>query len=77
MSKPILDVMQNPDNAQRPVFFGAISTSVLRDLEGLFQVRSAIVHGFSAPTVDPRAVKFLADTARQLLAESQPVKQTA
>ena len=56
---------------------GAISTSVLRDLEGLFQVRSAIVHGFSATAVDPGAVRFLVDTTRLLLAEVQPVKQTA
>jgi hypothetical protein len=56
---------------------GEISTSVLRDLEGLFQVTSAIVHGFSAPALDPGAVRFLVDTARRLLAESQPVKQTA
>jgi hypothetical protein len=56
---------------------GAISTTILRDLEGLFGVRSAIVHGFSAPAVDPGAVRFLVDTTRRLLAESQPVKQTA
>src|SRR5438876_5807559 len=56
---------------------GAISTSVLRDLERLFQVRSAIVHGFSAPAIDPGAVRFLLETARRLLAGSQPVKQTA
>jgi len=56
---------------------GVISTSALRDLEGLFQVRSAIVHGFSAPAADPGTVRFLVDTARRLLAESEPVKQTA
>jgi hypothetical protein len=56
---------------------GAISTSGLRNLEGLFQVRSAIVHGFAAPPLDPSAVQFLIDTARRLLAESPPVKQTA
>ena len=56
---------------------GPISTRVLRDLEGLFQVRSAIVHGFSAPAVDPGAVRFLVETARRFLAEAQPVKQTA
>ena len=55
----------------------AISTSVLRDLAGLYQVRSAIVHGYSAPAVDPGAVRFLVETARRLLAQSQPVKQTA
>ena len=56
---------------------GMISTTVLRELERLFQVRNAIVHGFSAPPVDPGSVRFLIDTARRLLAESQPVKQTA
>jgi hypothetical protein len=50
---------------------------VLRDLERLFQVSSAIVHGFSAPAVDPSAVRVLVETARRLLAESQPAKQTA
>jgi hypothetical protein len=40
-------------------------------------VRSAVVHGFSAPAVDPDAVRFVVDTARRLLVESQPAKQTA
>lgn len=56
---------------------GAISTTLLRDLEGLFQVRNAIAHGFSTPAVDPTAVRLLVDTARRLLAESQPVNQPA
>jgi hypothetical protein len=56
---------------------GAISTSVLRDLERLFQVRSALDHGFATPAIDPSAVRFLVETARRLLAESHPVKQTA
>src|SRR5262249_51457531 len=56
---------------------GAISTTVLRELEKLFNVRSAIVHGYSAPAVEPGAVQLLVDTARRLLAESQSVKQTA
>jgi hypothetical protein len=56
---------------------GVLSTRVLRDLEGLFQLRSAIVHGFSAPVVEPSAVQFLVDTARRLLTESKPAKQTA
>ena len=56
---------------------GVLSTRVLRDLEGLFQLRSAIVHGFSAPTVEPSAVQFLIDTARRLLTEPEPVKQPA
>jgi len=56
---------------------GVISTAILRELEGLFQLRNAIVHGFSEPAVDRKAVRSLVDTARLLLAESQPVKQTA
>jgi hypothetical protein len=56
---------------------GALSTRVLRDLEGLYQLRSTIVHGFSAPVVEPSSVLFLGDTARRLLTESQPAKQPA
>lgn len=56
---------------------GVLSTRVLRDLEGLFQSRSAIVHGFAAPSIEPSAVQFLVDMARRLLTESQPVKQPA
>jgi hypothetical protein len=56
---------------------GVLSTSVLRNLEGLFQLRSAIVHGFSAPVVEPSAVQFLVDTVHRLLTESQPAKQPA
>jgi hypothetical protein len=56
---------------------GAILTSVLRNLEDSFEVRNAIVHSFSAPPVDASAVRFLIDTARRLLTESQPVKQSA
>ncbi len=56
---------------------GVLSTGVLRDLEGLFQLKNAIVHGFSAPAVEPSKVQFLVDTARRLLKESQLVKQPA
>jgi hypothetical protein len=56
---------------------GAISHRAFRDLEGLFHLRNVIVHGFSAPAVEPGAVQFLVDTARRLLAESHPAKQTA
>jgi hypothetical protein len=52
---------------------GAISTGVLRDLERLSRVRGALGRGFA----DPGAVRFLVETARRLLAEAQPVKQTA
>jgi hypothetical protein len=56
---------------------GVLSTRVLRELEGLFQLRSAIVHGFSAPVVEPSSVLFLVDTARRMLTESQPAMQPA
>jgi uncharacterized protein YutE (UPF0331/DUF86 family) len=56
---------------------GVLTNSVFRDLEGLFQLRSAIVHGFAPPTVETTAVELLVDTARRLLNESQPAKQTA
>jgi hypothetical protein len=56
---------------------GAVSGSVLRELERLSQVRGALVHGFLAPGVEPGAVRFLVETVRRLVAESQPVKQTA
>jgi hypothetical protein len=56
---------------------GALSNSVFRDLEGLFQARSAIVHGFTMPIIEPSAVNFILDVARKLLEESKPVKQPA
>jgi hypothetical protein len=56
---------------------GAISTSVLRNLEELYQERNAIVHGFSAPSIEPKAVQFLRETTLRLLTESQPALQTA
>ena len=57
---------------------GGISTAVLRRLEALLQVRNALVHGFTAPVgVDDKGVLFLVDTARGLLADSQPARQTA
>jgi hypothetical protein len=56
---------------------GVLSISVFRDLERLFQLRNIIVHGFSAPAIEPGAVQFLVDTARRLLDEPRPAKQTA
>jgi hypothetical protein len=56
---------------------GSLSTSLFRDLEKLYQSRSMIVHGFTAPSVEPRDVQLLVDTARRLLTDSQPVKQPA
>src|SRR6266542_3020934 len=49
---------------------GAISTGVLRKLEGLFSLKRAIAHGFSSSVdVDANIVQFLVLTARQLLTE--------
>ena len=56
---------------------GVLQGSVFRDLEGLFQVRSAIVHGFTMPVIEKSAVQLLVETARRLLIEAQPAKQTA
>jgi len=56
---------------------GVLQASVFRDLEGLFQARSAIVHGFTTPLIEKSAVQFLVETARRLMTESQPAKQLA
>jgi hypothetical protein len=56
---------------------GVLPGGVFRDLEGLFQARSALVHGFTIPGIQASAVQFLVETARRLLDESQAVKKTA
>jgi hypothetical protein len=56
---------------------GSLSSSVFRELERLFPLRSAIIHGFAVPGVDPDRVAFLVETARRLLTDSQPTRQTA
>ncbi len=56
---------------------GVLTNSAFRDLEGLFHLRSAIVHGFAPPVVETSAVQLLVDTTRRLLDESRPAKQTA
>jgi hypothetical protein len=56
---------------------GIFSNSVFRDLEGLYQLRNIIVHGFAVPQFPPSSVEFLLNTARQLLEESQQAKQPA
>jgi serine/threonine protein kinase len=56
---------------------GAFNNSVFRDFEGLFQARSAIVHGFTMPVIERSAVTFLLDLARKLLEESKLAKQPA
>lgn len=56
---------------------GAFSNSTFRDLEGMFQLRNIIVHGFDVPEFPPSAVQFLATTARTLLEAPPQAKQTA
>jgi hypothetical protein len=56
---------------------GALPNSVFRNLERLFQARSAIVHGFTMPSIESSAVRLILDVARRLLDESTPVKQPA
>jgi hypothetical protein len=56
---------------------GVFSNSVLRELEGLFQLRNIIVHGFAVPAFRPSSVEFLLRTAGQLLEAPPPAKQTA
>ena len=56
---------------------GDLANSVFRDLEELFRLRSAIVHGFAPPVVEKSAVELLVQTAKRLLSEPLPVKQTA
>lgn len=56
---------------------GAVSDTAFRDLERLFQVRNAVVHGFTMPTVDVTAVNLVLDVVRDLLEQSNQVKQPA
>jgi hypothetical protein len=56
---------------------GVFSNRVFRDLEGLFQLRNIVVHGFAVPEFPPSSVEFLLDTARQLLEPPPQAKQTA
>src|SRR5262249_41438666 len=56
---------------------GIFSNSVFRDLEGLFQLRNIIVHGFAVPQFPTSAVEFLLRTANELLETPPQAKQTA
>lgn len=56
---------------------GIFSISEFRDLEGLFQLRNLIVHGFLTPPFKNSAVEFLLRTAGQLLEPPPQAKQTA
>jgi REase_AHJR-like len=56
---------------------GSFFPEELENLERIYLLRNEIVHGFAAPTVDAGDVRFLVDTGRRLLEESQPAKQSA
>ena len=56
---------------------GVLERSVFRDRSGFFQVRSAIVHGFTSPAIESSAVQFLVEIARMLLDESRAAKMIA
>ncbi len=56
---------------------GILQSKDFRDLEGLFQARSAIVHGFTTPAIESAAVRFVVDMTRTLLDESRAAKTTA
>lgn len=56
---------------------GLLPSSDFRDLERLFQTRSAIVHGFTTPVIQENAVQFLIATARNFLEESSTATTTA
>ena len=48
-----------------------------RELQGFFQLRSLIVHGFSPPPIEHNTLSFLAETTRRFLDESHLAKQSA
>lgn len=48
-----------------------------RELEGLFQLRSLVVHGFSPPVIENATLHFLIETSRRFLDESRLAKQSA
>jgi hypothetical protein len=56
---------------------GGLSRSDYSRLEKLIPVRNAIVHGFSAPEIEPETIQFLIEIARRLLVESKEAKKTA
>lgn len=56
---------------------GPLSVEENSRLERIYLLRNEIVHGFAAPNVEAGDVRFLVDTGRRLLEESQPAKQSA
>jgi len=65
------------DDAERTLLGWCATWHCVSGSRRLFQARSAIVHGFTTPAIEKSAVQFLIETARRLLLESQPAKQTA
>jgi hypothetical protein len=59
------------------ISMGILTHRDFRDLEGLFELRNRIAHGFSVPEVDARVVPFLVSTARRLLQEASAAKQAS
>ena len=56
---------------------GVLQSSDFRDLEGLFQARNVIIHGFVSPVIADGSVQFLIKIARGFLDESRAIKKTA
>jgi hypothetical protein len=56
---------------------GDIPAADFRNLEKLYQLRNAVVHGFTPPKVEPSTVQFLIEAARRLLTEAEIAKQPA
>ena len=56
---------------------GPLSGEEYTQLGRIYLLRNEIVHGFAAPNVEAGDVRFLVDTGRRLLEESQPAKQSA
>ena len=68
----------SPRTMLNELFSSGIFTNIeFRELEGLFQLRNIIVHGFAVPHFPNSAVEFLLHTAKQLLEDQPQAKQTA
>jgi hypothetical protein len=55
---------------------GVFPSATFLELEDLYRQRNELVHGFVAEELRPSAVQFIVETARGLLNESEPAKQT-
>lgn len=56
---------------------GTLSIGEFRELEGLFDLRNVIAHGFAAPPVERNQVERIIEIARVLLSESELAMQIA